>query len=284
MTGAIIITICTLLLIAYIFDLTSSKTKVPSVILLLLLGWLVQQGSLLFKINIPDLTALLPILGTVGLILIVLEGSLEFTLPDGAVICGYGLDLDGKLIDGVIVEKEKARQVFEESVRTGKSAGISEVVKGNIFKNRVYPIKPNSSRIVQVTYQSEAEFNENGDIIHRVPIRFNSQLKNLSLTIECTKSEETKVIPTVISDFSTQPPTHGNGLKFEEKGDRYIAKAIWSKGVTPDKNPDFFNFTVFFIKNWYSTISRTGIRSIRSNQMLFCDFLYASYPCKTKRR
>jgi len=77
MTAAIIITICTLLLIAYIFDLTSAKTKVPSVILLLVLGWLVQQVSALFNIRIPDLTALLPILGTIGLILIVLEGSLE---------------------------------------------------------------------------------------------------------------------------------------------------------------------------------------------------------------
>lgn len=77
MTGAIIITICTLLLIAYIFDLTSSKTKIPSVLLLLFLGWFVQQGSEMLKINIPDLTALLPILGTLGLILIVLEGSLE---------------------------------------------------------------------------------------------------------------------------------------------------------------------------------------------------------------
>lgn len=85
MTGAIIITICTLLLIAYLFDLTSSKTKIPSVIMLLLLGWLVQQGSLLVKINIPDLAFLLPILGTVGLILIVLEGSLELEFNNSKI-------------------------------------------------------------------------------------------------------------------------------------------------------------------------------------------------------
>lgn len=77
MTGTIIITICTLLLIAYLFDLSSSKTKIPSVIMLLLLGWLVQQGSMLAKVNIPDLAFMLPILGTLGLILIVLEGALE---------------------------------------------------------------------------------------------------------------------------------------------------------------------------------------------------------------
>lgn len=64
-------------MLAYVFDLTSSKTKVPSVILLLLLGFVVQELSMLFGINIPDLTSLLPILGMIGLILIVLEGSLE---------------------------------------------------------------------------------------------------------------------------------------------------------------------------------------------------------------
>lgn len=80
MTSAIIITICALLLIAYIFDLTSSKTRIPSVILLLLLGWGVRQLAVVLHINIPDLTQLLPIFGTVGLILIVLEGSLELEL------------------------------------------------------------------------------------------------------------------------------------------------------------------------------------------------------------
>ncbi|MDQ2863997.1 MAG: sodium:proton antiporter, partial [Bacteroidota bacterium] len=77
MTTPIIITLCALLLIAYLFDLTSALTKIPSVLLLLLLGWLVRQGSQLVNVQIPDLTKLLPFLGTIGLILIVLEGSLE---------------------------------------------------------------------------------------------------------------------------------------------------------------------------------------------------------------
>jgi Kef-type K+ transport system membrane component KefB len=62
----IIISLC-LLLIAYLFDLTAARTKIPSVILLLLLGWMVRD-NLLFDINLPDLTATLPVLGTIGLI------------------------------------------------------------------------------------------------------------------------------------------------------------------------------------------------------------------------
>ncbi len=80
MTNGIIITICVLLLIAYTFDLTSSKTQVPSVVLLLFLGWLVRQISMVIGIEIPDLSVVLPVFGTIGLILILLESSMELEL------------------------------------------------------------------------------------------------------------------------------------------------------------------------------------------------------------
>ena len=77
MTATILITLCSLLLIAYVFDLTSSRTRIPSVLLLLLLGWLVREASEFFNLTIPSLSRFLPFLGTVGLVLIVLDGSLE---------------------------------------------------------------------------------------------------------------------------------------------------------------------------------------------------------------
>lgn len=80
MTVSIIITVCLLLLLAYVFDISSSKTKIPSVILLLIVGWGVKQVTDSLQIPVPDLTPILPILGTIGLILIVLEGSLELEL------------------------------------------------------------------------------------------------------------------------------------------------------------------------------------------------------------
>lgn len=80
MTTTIIIALCVLVLIAYIFDITSSKTKIPSVILLLISGWGVRQVSNLINLDVPDFSPILPYLGTFGLILIVLEGSLELEL------------------------------------------------------------------------------------------------------------------------------------------------------------------------------------------------------------
>lgn len=80
MTTALIITFCSLILIAYLFDITSSKTKIPSVVMLLFLGWFVKQIIIFLKIQLPDFSFILPVIGTIGLILIVLEGSLELEL------------------------------------------------------------------------------------------------------------------------------------------------------------------------------------------------------------
>ncbi|CUT01899.1 hypothetical protein JGI17_11311, partial [Candidatus Kryptonium thompsonii] len=77
----IIISLCFLLLLAYLFDITSSKTRIPSVLFLLLAGWLTKVIVVeMLNISLPDLTFTLPILGTVGLILIILEASLELEL------------------------------------------------------------------------------------------------------------------------------------------------------------------------------------------------------------
>lgn len=80
MTITILITFCSLLLLAYVFNITSPRTKIPSVIMLLLLGWLLKLFTEWFEVSVPDITQGLPVLATIGLILIVLEGSLELEM------------------------------------------------------------------------------------------------------------------------------------------------------------------------------------------------------------
>ena len=80
----------------------------------------------------------------------VLEGELEFPLPDGAVICGYAIDIDGVMVEGRVVEKEKARIAFENEVKKGVDPGLVEQVKGNLYRTRIYPIPARGSRLIRV--------------------------------------------------------------------------------------------------------------------------------------
>lgn len=80
MINEIIMTISSLLLIGYLFDITASKTKIPSVVLLILLGFGVSRILNAAQVHLPDIKSVLPFIGTLGLMLIVLEGSLELEI------------------------------------------------------------------------------------------------------------------------------------------------------------------------------------------------------------
>jgi Kef-type K+ transport system membrane component KefB len=80
MTNTIIIIICSLILIAYLFDISSKNTKIPGVVLLLTLGIFSRIITNNLSFRVPNLEPYLPVIGTVGLILIVLEGSLELEI------------------------------------------------------------------------------------------------------------------------------------------------------------------------------------------------------------
>lgn len=69
-----------LILLAYLFDITSRYTKIPGVILLIGLGIVIQVLVSTTGIKIPDMQPLLPVIGTVGLVLIVMEASMDLKL------------------------------------------------------------------------------------------------------------------------------------------------------------------------------------------------------------
>ncbi|RYC71607.1 cation:proton antiporter [Spirosoma sordidisoli] len=79
-SSILIIVLSLAVLISYGFDLFSSRFKIPSVLLLLALGMLTRQATDYFSVRVPYLDTILPTLGTLGLILIVLEGGLDLEL------------------------------------------------------------------------------------------------------------------------------------------------------------------------------------------------------------
>ncbi|MDZ4750297.1 MAG: cation:proton antiporter [Flavobacteriales bacterium] len=82
-TAGILILLSALVVFSYLFDLVSKKTNVPSVLLLLGLGIGLNYIWKFFGGGPIDFSTILPVLGSVGLILIVFEGSLELQYEAG---------------------------------------------------------------------------------------------------------------------------------------------------------------------------------------------------------
>lgn len=76
-TNYILIFLSLVVVFSYVFDLLAKRTKIPSVLLLFGTGLGLQYLLPYFGIESLNVRNVLPVIGTVGLVLIVLEGSLE---------------------------------------------------------------------------------------------------------------------------------------------------------------------------------------------------------------
>jgi len=112
-----------------------------------------------------------------------LEGDLYFPLPEGATISGYALDVEGQLVEGVVVDKYEARRVLELEARRGVDPGLVEWVKGNSFRTRVFPVRAGGSRTIRVSYVSDL-IDSDGDPIYHLPLGFRDRIDQISLRIE----------------------------------------------------------------------------------------------------
>ena len=116
-----------------------------------------------------------------------LEGELVFPLPDGAVVTGYALDVNGTMRNGVVVKKEKARVAFETEVRRGVDPGIVEQVAGNLYRTRIYPLPPEGVRRIRLRYVAELPANEKGEAAWHLPLPVGETIGKLSIRVEVAK-------------------------------------------------------------------------------------------------
>jgi Ca-activated chloride channel family protein len=142
----------------------------------------------------------------------VLEGELNFPLPEGATLSGFGLDVDGQVVDGVIVGKDEARVAFETEVRKGVDPGIAEWVRGNNFKTRVYPIPAGGTREVRVRYV-HALIGSAEAAVYVLPLRYEHPIAQFDLRVEVVQGT---VKPTTEGPFSN--------FSFASWEDRWVAE------------------------------------------------------------
>lgn len=154
-----------------------------------------------------------------------LEGELVFPLPEGATVSGYGLDVNGEMVDGVPVEKQKARIAFEKETRKGVDPGLVEHVTGNNFRTRVYPIPAGGSRTVKVQYVADL-LTSGSNLVYSLPLRWKQTLPFATIRIEALQNP----VKPVLSFGGLDRP-----LEFEKQGaSRHVAERTLEQALFDD--------------------------------------------------
>ena len=113
----------------------------------------------------------------------VMEGEFEFPLSNGQEVSRFALDIDGKLREGVVVDKALGRQAFEDIARRNVDPGLLEKTEGNNFRARVYPMPAQGVRRILIAFEQELS-QKDGQDFYFLPIASGVKLKHFKLRTE----------------------------------------------------------------------------------------------------
>ncbi len=123
----------------------------------------------------------------------VLEGELVFPLGEGHHVSRFALEVNGKLREAVVVDKELGRIAFEEVVRRGVDPALLEKGTGNNYKARIYPIPSKGHKRVLLAYEQELVFND-GAHYYNLPLSFKNKLDKFLLEISIFDQKSKPII------------------------------------------------------------------------------------------
>jgi tetratricopeptide (TPR) repeat protein len=127
----------------------------------------------------------------------ILEGELNFPLGDGQQVFRFAMDLNGKLREGVMVDKDKGRKTFERIVRQQVDPALLEMTTGNNYKARVYPIPARGYKTIVLAYEEELVSLEP---TYHLTMKY-GQAKNFKLNVEVDGEAQPKIIDNKLNNF-----------------------------------------------------------------------------------
>lgn len=84
-----------------------------------------------------------------------LEGRFSITLPPGAAISRFAMQIDGRWQEGEVVERQAARVAYEDFLHRRQDPALLENDAGNVFRARVFPIPPRARKELVLSYSQE---------------------------------------------------------------------------------------------------------------------------------
>ncbi|MCI0342517.1 MAG: VIT and VWA domain-containing protein [Planctomycetales bacterium] len=160
----------------------------------------------------------------------VLEGTYIFPLPEDSAISEFVLYVDGKPQKGELLDRDRARRIYEDIVRSQKDPALLEYVGRDAFQANVFPIPARGDTRIELSY-SQLLRHDAGLTAYRYPLnteKFSSKpLEEVSIVVDLAT---TRPLANVYS------PSHE--VDVARRSDREARVSFERRNVRPDR--DFF--------------------------------------------
>jgi len=183
-----------------------------------------------------------------------MEVSFVFPLPYDGAIDSLTLMVDGKEFPAQLLEKDKAREIYESIVRSNKDPALLEWIGNGMFKTSVFPVPAGAKREVNISFSqllkkdgrltdfmfplSTAQYTDKPieEVSIRLSLQSSGRLKNIySPTHEVDVSQSSKNRAVVEYTAKNNVPSEDFRLFFDSSKGRYSANLI---SYRPDQSDE----------------------------------------------
>ncbi|MCF7854950.1 MAG: VWA domain-containing protein [Candidatus Pacebacteria bacterium] len=139
-----------------------------------------------------------------------IEGAYVFPIPRDAAVSAFSMTMNGKTVEGELLEADKARGIYEDIVRKLKDPALLEYIDDGLIRARVFPIEPNKDVKIQLDYEQVIE--RDGDLSRFVyPLLAakpggNNSIGQLKLTVNLRAATAIKTVLCPAFNVDVQRP------------------------------------------------------------------------------
>jgi len=156
------------------------------------------------------------------------EGVYVFPIPVDATVSDFILWMDGKPVQGEVLDADQARQIYEEIISTLRDPALLEYADMGALKASVFPIPPLDERRIELEY-TQALTAENGLVRYIYPLgteKFSIEpLENVSITVNVTAKQPIRAV---------YSPSHP--ISISRESDYQILAGYEQQNVLPDQD------------------------------------------------
>jgi len=139
-----------------------------------------------------------------------MEGTYWFPLPAGAAIQEFQMEINGKRVDGELVEAQRARKIYEDIVRRRKDPALLEWVGSQMLKCRVFPMPAGKDTKVGLAYTQVLQ-QDGGLVSLRYPLRSakpsSGKIGQLAMRVAIKSRRPLKAVYSATHEFDIHRPS-----------------------------------------------------------------------------
>ncbi|RJP37453.1 MAG: VWA domain-containing protein [Desulfobacteraceae bacterium] len=155
------------------------------------------------------------------------EALYTFPVPRGASVANFSMWINGKEMIGEVVEKNRAREIYDSYKQKRQDPGLLEQVDYKTFEMRIFPINAGAEQKVQISYYQELDMDhDRGAYVYPLATVTRSGIDANTTGRFAIHADVKSAIP--ITDIES--PSHGDAFAVARHSENYWVASLETSG------------------------------------------------------